>query len=370
MKNQIDFKDTSHEGYLKSNFAAFSFSAALTLPTIFGFPYLLVIAIIANAVLVCFLLAFLFRKNKRKNPSNEEIVEENPPKLKPKGLAVTKFEFADNTVKFFVAKGIRKKRWVVVKEIPVCEITGIEHFGNELSVTWKGVTDSFFMKKNAESFGKLCDAVKGMLEEQRKTLVNSEKASLRRNDLTGVINASIGIVDLSFDILMGLQEKRVNWSHLEGYSSGLGEKLSFNGQTMAPLNLDFSKISLTIKKQAAKETSKEAYSILKLIYGYFNGLSLDDDLKETCPNFQNARGVILAYYTLNDMLLGRVVGEKDNKKESLSLETVLQSLANETNVKVNIEELKGSIDRMGVESDRESVIEDARSIFKEQLKLL
>ena len=170
------------------------------------------------------------------------------------------------------------------------------------------------MKKNAESFGKLCDEVNTMLEEQRKTLENSEKASLRRNDLTGVINASIGIVDLSFDILMGLQEKRVNWKRLEGYSSGLGENLSFNGQTMAPLNLDFSKISLTIKKQVAKETSKEAYSVLKLIYGYFNGLSLDDNPTETCPNFQNAVGVILAYYTLNDMLLGRIVDEKDNKK--------------------------------------------------------
>jgi hypothetical protein len=107
-----------------------------------------------------------------------------------------------------------------------------------------------------------------------------------------------------------------------------------------------------------------------LIYGYFNGSCLDDNLKETCPNIQNAVGVILAYHTLNDMLLGRVVGEKDNKKESLSLETVLQSLANETNVKVNVEELKGSIDRMGVENDEESVVEDARAIFKEQWKLL
>ena len=37
---------------------------------------------------------------------------------------------------------------------------------------------------------------------------------------------------------------------------------------------------------------------------------------------------------------------------------------------MNVEELKGSIDRMGVESDWESVVEDARTIFKEQLKLL
>jgi hypothetical protein len=372
MKHPANPQEKQHKNHVfRSSMAAFSFSAAFALPGLFEYPYILLIAIISSAVLACIILTVLVRRRKRKRKTiSESSAQENLPKAKPKGLAVTKFELADNTVKFFVAKGVRKKRWVVVKEIPVYEIAGIEHFGNELSVTWKGVTDLFFMKKNAESFGKLCDEVKGMLEEQRKTLENSEKDSLRRSDLTGVINASIGIVDLSFDILMGLQEKRVNWKRLEGYSSGLGEKLSFNGQTMAPLNVDFSKISLTIKKQVAKEASREAYGILKLIYGYFDGLSLYDDLKEACPNFQNARGVILAYYTLNDMLLGRVVGEKDNKKESLSLETVLQSLANETNVKVNAEELKGSIDRMGVESDRESVIEDARAIFKEQLKLL
>ena len=349
---------------------AFSFSVAFALPGLFEYPYILLIAIISSAVSACILLTFLVRRRKRKKETSALSAQENPPKVKPKGLAVTKFELSDNTVKFFVAKGFRKKRLVVIKEIPVYEINSIEHFGNELSVTWKGVTDLFFMEKKAESFGKLCDEVNGLLEEQRKTLEDNQKATLRRNDLTEIINASIGIIDLSFDALIGLQEKRVNWSRLEGYSSGLGEKLSFNGQTMAPLNLDFSKIALAIKKHVPKETSKEAYSILKSIYGYFNGLKLDDDLKETHPNFQNAKAVILAYYTLNDLLLGKIVGEKDSTKESLSLEGVLQNLANETNVKVDIEELKGTIDRMGIESDRESVIEDTRAIFKEQLKQL
>ena len=347
---------------------AFTLSAAFDLPGLFEYPYILLIAIISSVVLACILVTFFVRRRKRETIKQSD--QESLPKPEPKGFTVAKFEVSDNAVRFFVAKGFFKKRWVVVKEIPVYAINSIEHFGNELSVTWKGVTDLFFMEKKSESFGKLRDEVNGLLEEQRKTLEDNEKASLRRNDLTGVINASIGIVDLSFDILIGLQEKRVNWSRLEGYSSGLGEKLSFNGQTMAPLSLDFSKIALAIKKHVPKETSKEAYSILKSIYGYFNGLKLDDDLKETHPNFQNAKAVILAYYTLNDLLLGKIVGEKDSKKESLSLEGVLQNLAKETNVKVDIEELKGTIDRMGIESDSESVIEDTRAIFKEQLKQL
>jgi hypothetical protein len=200
MKHPANPQEKQHKSHVfRSSMATFFFSASFVLPGLFEYPYILLIAIISSAVLACIILTFLVRRRIGKRETvAEPSAQENLPKAKPKGLAVTKFELADNTVKFFIAKGFHKKRWVVVKEIPVYEITGIEHFGNELSVTWKGVTDSFFMKKNAESFGKLCDEVNIMLEEQRKTLENSEKASLRRNDLTGVINASIGIVDLSF----------------------------------------------------------------------------------------------------------------------------------------------------------------------------
>jgi hypothetical protein len=139
---------------------------------------------------------------------------------------------------------------------------------------------------------------------------------------------------------------------------------------MAPLNLDFAKVSAAIKRQVPKETSKETYNILKSIYEYFDGLKPDDDLKDASLNFQNANAVILAYYTLNDLLLGKVIGEKDNKKESLALESVLLGLANESTVKVNFEELKVSMDRLDVEVENESVVEDTRAIFKEQLKQL
>ena len=284
------------------------------------------------------------------------------------GLPVAKVEVINDTVTFFVVIGFPKKRWVVVKEIPVYEITSIETFGNKLRVTWKGVTDTFFMESNAESLGKLRNEVNWM-QEQRKSLGNKGKVALRRKELLGVINASIDIVDLSFDILIGLQEKRINWQSLEEYSSSFGKNLSFTGQTIPPLNLDFSKVSSALKMQIPKETSKEAYNILKSTYGYFSGLSVNDEFKENHPNFHDAKAVILAYYTLNDVLLGKVVGDKENKKENSQLEVVLQNLANDINFKVNIAELMGSIDKMGLETDK-SVIENSRGIFKEQLKQL
>ena len=202
----------------------------------------------------------------------------------------------------------------------------------------------------------------------RRTKEKKEKAALRRNELLGVINTSVGIIDSSFNVLIGLQEKRINWQRLEGYSNDFGKNTSFTGQTMPPLNLDFSKISSAIKSQIPKETSNEAYSILKAAYEYFNGLSVDDEFKENHPNFQDAKAVILAYFMLNDLLLGKVVGDKENKEEISQLESVLQNLAAETNFKVNIDELKSTINKIDVDSNRESVIERSREIFKQQLK--
>jgi len=221
-----------------------------------------------------------------------------------------------------------------------------------------------------DSIGESGDEVNGMLEEQRKLLENNEKAALRGNELLGVVNASIGVIDLSFDVLVGLQEKRINWRRLEGYSNGFGVNLNFTGQSVPPLNLDFLKVFSAINRRIPRETSKEAYNILEAVYGYFNGLSLDDDIEESFPNFQDAKAVVLAYFLLNDLLLGMVVGDNENKEEKDQLKAVLQNLADKSNFKVNVEDLRGRMDKTGLESDIESVIEDSRGIFKEQLKQL
>jgi hypothetical protein len=309
---------------------------------------------------------------RRKKMENvEQSAQENPSKVKPrpKGIIVTKYELSDGVLKFYVAKGLFKKRWVTIKEIPVNEITGVEGMGNELTVTWKGDAYSFVIKKG-DLFSKLRDQIQGLLDEQRKILESNDKATLRRSDLAELINTSVSIVDLLFDVLIDLQVKTVDWSSLETYANSLGENSSFAGQTMAPLSLDFSKVTKAIKSKALKKASKETFNVLKSIYDYFDNLNLEEDLQEAHPSFEEAKAVILAYYTLNDLLLGKIVGENDAEEEILVLETVLQDLAKETNFKVNVEALKGCIDKVGVESDNQAVIGDVRGIFRDQLKQL
>ena len=286
------------------------------------------------------------------------------------GLLVTKAEVSGNTVKFFVEKGFLKKRWVVVKEIPVYEITNVENFGNKLNITWKNVTATFFTKENVELFSNLRDEVNRILMEQPKP-IDEGKIALRRNELLGVINASIGIIDFSFNILIGLQNKGINWERLEEYSSkDLIGAFTFIGQSMPPLNLSFLNIASAIKSQIPEETSREAYKILKVIYGYFDSLNVDDDLKESSPNFKIARDIILSYFTLNELLLGKEAGEKENNEKNSQLERVIQILANNTNFKINIEQLKASIDKVVPENNLESVIDSSRKIFKDQFLVL
>jgi len=58
------------------------------------------------------------------------------------------------------------------------------------------------------------------------------------------------------------------------------------------------------------------------------------------------------------------------KKRVLALETVILNLDNGSNVKVNIENLKSGIYRIGVEADRDRICKDIREGFKENLSLL
>ena len=359
---------------MESGFAAFQITGAFAFSQLLEYPYNILMVIIPFLAFEGVFIVFYLRKLNRKNQTIKLGLKETSTlpgvmaKPKPKGIPVTKAEITNYTVNFSVAKGLLKKRLVTVKEIPVAEITAVEGLHNELTVTWKGAADSFVLQKKGESFGKLRDQIQGLIDEQQKTRENNAKAALRRSDLAQVIEGSMGVVDLSFDMLMALQVKKVNWEGLEAYVNDLGQNFAFAGQTMAPFSLDFSKVSEAIKNQVPEKVSQETFNLLQSIYGYFDELNLEEDLQTAHPNFSDAKAVISAYYTLNDLLLGKIVGEKNNKKESQVLEVALQNLANETNFKVNFEDLLDSFTKMGSDFDVESVIWDSREIFKEQLK--
>ena len=298
----------------------------------------------------------------------EQPSQQKAKKPKQKSTRVEKYEVSQYVLKLLVEKGLFKKRWVAIKEIPINEITLVESFDNELSITWNGINYSFIIKSKGSSFSGLPEQIQNLLKEQQKNLESVEKTNEIKCRLADLIDATVCIVDLLFDMLMALQVKTVNWTNLEIYTKSLKDKMCFTQQTLAPLNVDFSKISDSIKSQAPEEASKETFNLLNSIYGYFDNLELEEDLEAVHPNIADAKAAILANYTLNDLFLGKIVGEKDNQKESQALEITLQNLAQDTNFKINYQDFKANFDKIDPYAENENIIESTREIFKEQLR--
>ncbi len=301
-------------------------------------------------------------------PKVQEQVQQKPekkPKGKTKSLKVIKFEVSEDIIKFSAAKGFFRKKSVVIREIPVPEVEKIEGGDNKLTLTWKGTSESFYTEEKTVSFKPLIDQINGALDEKQKILERQQaeiekKKALQKDELLSVIDKSVNIVDQAFNLLIDLQNKRINWVQIETYAGGFGDKLNFKGQTLPPLSLDYTKIGSAAKMQMPREAAKEALDILKVTYGYFDALKPEEDIKENPLNFQTAKTLVSAYIMLNDLLLGRFVGDKNNTREIGELEASLQSLA-KVNFKVDAEALKGSI---GVEGEKQEIIDECRADFQ------
>jgi hypothetical protein len=75
---------------------------------------------------------------------------------------VSEYVLSDGTINFFDVQGLLKKRRFLIKQIPINQITNIESFGNELSITWNGVINLFFMKNGSQSLSELSEKIRGM----------------------------------------------------------------------------------------------------------------------------------------------------------------------------------------------------------------
>jgi hypothetical protein len=169
-----------------------------------------------------------------------------------------------------------------------------------------------------------------------------------------------------FDVLMLLHQKRANWPLINQRYASLPHNPTLATQSLPPLTLDLSGFSQAVTTQQPEAVSKEAYSLLKTIHTYFFNLKPEDEASDGHLDFHSSFVLIDSYFALNDVFLGKTVGDKDKKEEAF-IETSLKSLLDATGFKVNLEELNAAFALFDGETDRESAIEDTRWIFKEQL---
>lgn len=275
-------------------------------------------------------------------------------------------ELVDNTLKFQVEKGRLKKQKELAKEIPIADIESIERSGNELSITWKGINDRFVMEK-----AELAEATQARITEavnaKGKTLETKAEAPKEEpKEIAKTLGNAIRSTDLLFDILRSLHG-RIDWNHLENLIDCYQENVRSYWNQNVSANLDFAKLSSAIKEHLSEDVSEEAYSLLRASFEYFNGsTSQDGSIAQIHPNHNDAKKVILAYYILNDIILGSTVGDKEVAKESNELVRVLDDLSKATGLQTNFEAFKESVNKLGLE--KESAVEESRAIFVQQLK--
>jgi hypothetical protein len=278
-------------------------------------------------------------------------------------------EFTDNTIKFHMERGRFKKHERIAREIPITDVENIEQAGNEFRITWKGVTDTFDVEKT-ESAGTIYEKVAEAFKEQRKILEDEEAAKQKRNELAEILNAAMGIVDSLFDVLRSL-EWRADWNRVEGYLKRSEENVrSLTSQKTGTVNLEFTKLSSTIEERLPEEISKEVYDILKSLYEYFSGLTKNEFPERIHPNYQDVKTTITAYYTLNDIILGTVVGDEEIGKETNELMTMLDKLSKATDMKIDVDAINSTVNKLVMNKGEESVIEESRAVFRQQLKEL
>jgi len=306
----------------------------------------------------------------KKHPSKE--VDAKPvTKVSPKNLDRGTLELSGDTIKFHPDKERFKKQKEIAKEIPLADVENIDRMANEISITWKGVTETFVMQK-AELAITIYERITAALEEQRKMLEDNEAAKQKQNEVTKkLLSIAIEIVDSLFDVLRSLQG-RVDLNRLEGYLERSEENIrGFTDLNIGTINLDLTKLSLAIKEHLLEETSKEIIILLRSLYEYFSGLTSQNEIfEQTHPNYQDAKTTILAYYTLNDIILGTIVGDKEIGKERNALVMMLDDLSKGTDLKINVDAIKDVINKLGKEKGQESVIEESRAVFRQQLKEL
>ena len=302
-------------------------------------------------------------------PPSETVFQESAVNAHLIGVGSGTLEFIDNTIKFQIEKGRFRKRKEVVRQIQVTDIEGMNLIGKELSITWKDSTDIFILEEP-----ELAETILGKIpkasEEQGIIFEEKEVAKQRQGNVSEIITVVIEITDSLFNILRSLNGW-VDWNRVEeDFSKGIEKNLERVTQ-ITTIDLDFTKLTLSIKERAPEKISREIYDLLKVINGYF---SVVDTAKETPeeihPNVSDAKMTIKAYFLLNDIILGVEVGDEEIEKEKNLLLMVLSDLSKTSGLKLDMDTIKDIINELVVEKGKKNISEKSRAVFRLQLKNL
>jgi len=302
--------------------------------------------------------------------STKKVFSESVVKAHLIGMGSGTLEFIDNTIKFHIETGRLRKRRELSREIPMSDIEEINRVGKELSITWKGSIDIFVIEK-IDLVGTIFEKIPMISEEQKKLFDDKKVVKQQRFEINNVVSITMEITDLLFDILRSLHGW-VDWNRIENLlEKSIKKAEELTDQKSNLLELDFSKLILAVKERFQEEISKETFNLLKLLYYYFVGINSEDETPEkNNPDYFDVKTTIQAYYLLNDIVLGSIIGDEEIGKEQKELLMMLEDLAKSTNLKININSIQTVICKLCDEKGKENVIEESRMLFRQQLSNL
>jgi hypothetical protein len=302
--------------------------------------------------------------------SPESIPSEPVATAVAKDFGMGTLEVVDNAVKFYVEKGRLNKRKEIVEEIPIAEIESTSMAGNRIGIVRSGITEMFTIK-DAKSVTVTYEKIAKVSKEQQEIQANQEAAKLEQQQLITKLKGAIDVSNSLFDLLDGLHG-RVDWDEMNNCAKNFEESVSsLLTQEVQIVNFDFAQLSSAVREHKSEEISKIAFNGLKSLYDYFSELSSKSQLLEQIhPNYQDARALIQSYYTLNDIVLGNIVGDQKIAEEIKEFLTMIENLSKQTGLTVNAEELREAASKLQAERVEDGSIEEFRSVFKQQLKNL
>ena len=274
-----------------------------------------------------------------------------------------------DAVKFYVETGRFRKHRKIIRDIPLSDVENSERQGNDLSISWKGITEMFAVEQ-ASQIEAIYERITMALKKRKEDTEKKEAAEGKQAELGHLIVKAVETADSLFDILINLHG-RVDWKLVENIFKKSEENVKNLASQANSVCLDVRQLSAAVEERRPKEIAEKTHDALRVLYEHFNASSSLENSEQIHPNRQAAILAIQASYILNDMLLGTIVGDDEVRKEGAELQRVLDDLSKLPGSKAEANQVKAALDRLCVEKENQNLIlAEIHSMLGQQLKEL
>lgn len=198
----------------------------------------------------------------------------------------------------------------------------------------------------------------------QQVLVDEPINTTEKDDLAiephTIFSSYVDILDPLFDLLMNLHGE-VDWNVVENSLKRCKVAKVLRAK-VATKNLNLRNLSSFIRMRQPKDAALECNSLIKLLHSNALVLGSEGASEEAQPKFGALKSAILAYFVLNDVLLGQVLGDEEVGKEKSELANILDDF--QQKVKSGLfGELINTLRKKKVDI----AIDDSRTLLRKQL---